>query len=436
MNDFIDYKEIISDNSLIMAIIAINMTIIGLTSLAESKSILGIDYGKFLLRKYKVFNYIRIYQLLIGFAIINVSSLFLMFVKVTEFRIANLFVLVLSLVFAIFYFFNYIIIENKGVRKQILEQELLGLYYDSNNETNFEVDLLVEMNNGSRTHNKLSGNIITYFNNFNSDTQSSFEEVFGMQSILYDYSKKTKKKRHKLFKTKPYLYRKSENGIYDISHEFFQMFRYSDLQDKWIIDILRLFNPDTANNKHDRIRLHNFARVITHINFFGSNDNIYKYKFLEYLIDYYYLSVNIDVNELQALGQQTKIEKIELFIINQLFDFIYTSVKDLKNTQTPVVSMKILNEIVLCENYKGLISKEKLLEIYLEKVCQYNDEIMKHGFIDTLNKYYTEIAITSSQIPENLKKEEIKKKIEELKNKPLPTDRVTIKELFEDQQPA
>ncbi|WP_019241454.1 MULTISPECIES: hypothetical protein [Bacillus] len=44
---FINMQQIIHDSSLIMAIIAINMTIIGLTSLSEFKKILGIDYGSF-----------------------------------------------------------------------------------------------------------------------------------------------------------------------------------------------------------------------------------------------------------------------------------------------------------------------------------------------------------------------------------------------------
>lgn len=41
------------DNSLILAIIAINMTIIGLTSLADAKTVIGVNYGDFLIRKFK-----------------------------------------------------------------------------------------------------------------------------------------------------------------------------------------------------------------------------------------------------------------------------------------------------------------------------------------------------------------------------------------------
>ena len=99
----------IYDNSLVMAIIAINMTIIGLTSLADQKCVIGIDYGKFLVTKFKLGG-IRMYYWLFGFALINVGSLFLMFLENPIIRIVNFIFLIVSLAFAIFYFFGFIII--------------------------------------------------------------------------------------------------------------------------------------------------------------------------------------------------------------------------------------------------------------------------------------------------------------------------------------
>ncbi|PHS30041.1 MAG: hypothetical protein COA82_11835 [Alkaliphilus sp.] len=60
--------------------IAINMTVIGLTALAETKTIIGIDYGKFLVGRYKLFAFFRMYHLLILFAVINAVSLLTYFV--------------------------------------------------------------------------------------------------------------------------------------------------------------------------------------------------------------------------------------------------------------------------------------------------------------------------------------------------------------------
>jgi len=156
-------QEIIFNAELIISIIGINITVIGLTSLADMKNVIGIDYGKFLLRKYKIFGSIRVYYLLILFGIINVFSLFLIFVQDPLFRLVHFLILLVSLIFAIYYFFAYIIIESNRVKKQIYELELLGLYYSSADVTTFEADIKTKVPNGSRTTKRMSGNIIEYF---------------------------------------------------------------------------------------------------------------------------------------------------------------------------------------------------------------------------------------------------------------------------------
>lgn len=191
---FIDIQKIIFDTSLLIAIIAINMTVIGLTSLAETKKIIGVDYGRFLVKKYRVIGPIKVYGLLILFAVINVSSLFFMFVQTVPFRMIHFLLLTVSLVFAIYYFFAYIISENTRVKKQIYEDELLGLYYESDSFDHQEADVLTRMSGGSRRNKKLSSNVIGYFDTFNSDSQQTFSEVFGKESIIYDFSHKVRKK--------------------------------------------------------------------------------------------------------------------------------------------------------------------------------------------------------------------------------------------------
>jgi hypothetical protein len=58
---FIEFQKIIFDTATLIAIIAINMTVIGLTSLAETKKIIGVDYGRFLVKKYRILGQVRIY---------------------------------------------------------------------------------------------------------------------------------------------------------------------------------------------------------------------------------------------------------------------------------------------------------------------------------------------------------------------------------------
>ena len=101
----------------------------------------------------------KIYHLLVGFAIVNVSSLFFLFVDNPVFRLLNFILLVSSLIFAIYYFFSFIIVENILVKKQIFQTELEGLYIESNNIKHQEADILIGMNSGSSQHKCISRDI-------------------------------------------------------------------------------------------------------------------------------------------------------------------------------------------------------------------------------------------------------------------------------------
>lgn len=220
MSNLFSFDNLISDGAIWLALITINMTIIGLTSLAETKRVIGVDYGKFLIRKYSVGGVVRIYFLLVVFAIINVVSLSSMFVQVDWLRLVNFAVLILSSIFAIYYFFNFILVENKGVKDQIFMDEILGMYYKSDDVTTFYPDLLTEMHNGWRMPKKISSNVVHFFNRFNTDSQIAFEELFGPTSILYDRSKKMLSFWSKKYNLEPFDY-SSNCGLNHISHEFF-----------------------------------------------------------------------------------------------------------------------------------------------------------------------------------------------------------------------
>lgn len=406
--------KIQSDNSLILAIIAINMTVIGLTSLAESKSIIGIDYGKFLIKKYKVFGLVKIYYLLIIFAAVNIVAVLSLFFYNSKVITVVFIVLVLSLIFGIYYFFAYILVANKLVSKQIYIQELLGLYYDSDNETTFEVDKLVKMSNGSRTNKKIAGDIINYFNTFNGESQKSFCEIFGPESIIYKNTKNLNRKRKKIVDAKPYVYRQGENGVFDISHEFFQLFRFTDLQDKWVIDILRIINKDDCvDRKFDKIRLYNVARVITHINVFGYNEAIYKYKFLEYYIESFYNAIKISKEELSKINSEEKanIVLVEKYTINQIFIYIIKTIDVYKDINFINASKEIIKGIAFNCKYKyfGAVGLEERFQLFLDNVINYDKENIKEIFTELLSEIH---SIEKDQdIPKFMKIEKVKKYI-------------------------
>ena len=97
--------------------ISINMTIIGLTSLAEKKTIIGVDYGKYLINKYKLFHIVPLYLMLILFAVVNTAALFTLYWTDSQFCLSIFIGLTVCLSFAIYYFFGFILRENNSVKR-------------------------------------------------------------------------------------------------------------------------------------------------------------------------------------------------------------------------------------------------------------------------------------------------------------------------------
>lgn len=355
---------IIFDNGLILAIIAINMTVIGLTSLADKKTVIGVDYGEFLIKKFK-FMKIRMYYWLILFALINVISLFTMFINEPLIRIINFILLIFSLIFAIVYFFRFILIENKGVVKQVYLRELLGLYCDSSDIEHFYVDNMVNMNPGTRTLRKLSTNIINYFNDYNGNTQRVFIEVFGPDSLIYSNEKSVCKFRKKYFNTEAYRYRVSpiNKSVKEISFEFFQLFRFVEHQDRWALDILLVLNGDPNKyTEYDIYRLYNFARLTAQIRTFGISENLFKYKFLFHYRNYWYSTVNKEKGNKPNKSEIIEhIKIIEKEILYSLFVFISKTINIYTDKEFINVTDTILKEITLEDKYKGFLSLHEIL---------------------------------------------------------------------------
>lgn len=403
-----------------MAIIAINMTIIGLTSLADFKKVVGVDYGTFLIKKYKLFYRFTVYHVLILFAVINVSSLFLMFIDNYTFRIVNFSLLILSLIFAIYYFFTFIIVDNKSVRKQIYQMELEGAYIDSDHQDHHIADKITGMKSGSSCPKKISSNLIEYFNTYNDETQTTFQEIFGPTSLLYDTSKKRQKRYLKLYGAKPYVYRKKAYAIADISFEFFQFLRTNQLADKWSLEILRLM--DGRNSDHyETLRLSNFTRLVAQINLFISTGPIYKYKFLQNLKPYYYKAVHFEGDD----SLKVHVLEVEDYAFRQLLQLLYSK-NDCKDLLFYQFAEEWLLEIIYTDTYKGLLSKDEMISIMLEKVHTYDTPEYKKTFTELLSAYYDK----NDNIPPELSISRVK---ECIKNKPLENtayQKILQEELF------
>ncbi|MFS1438717.1 hypothetical protein [Shewanella sp. 10N.286.48.A6] len=348
MNSFIDIHELVTDGSVWLAIIAINMTIIGLTSLAESKSVIGIDYGQYLIKSYKTFFGVKIYHLLVIFALINIVSLFSMFTTVYSVRVANLVILILSLAFAIYYFFSYVLIKNPRVKKQIYMDELLGIYYDSNDKTNFKADVITGMCNGWRTEKRISSNLISYFDKYNSESRDVFCKIFSPTSVIYSRSNAVKRYWLKNYNLNAFNYKSDSGGVH-ISHEFFQMYRYSELQEKWLLEVLNLFNKEySANFKESRVD--NIIRVLAHVNRFGRCDNLYGYKFLEYLSIYVCDALEVLVSVDQEDFGKVRREK-EAFLLQEFFLYIMNTLETRSDPLFHNVAVEVCKKLIVNSKY-------------------------------------------------------------------------------------
>ncbi|GAD79486.1 hypothetical protein [Vibrio ezurae] len=393
MDLFIDIHELVTDGSVWLAIIAINMTIIGLTSLAESKSVIGIDYGQYLIKSYKVLFNVKIYHLLVIFALINIFSLFSMFTTIYSVRVINLVILILSLAFAIYYFFAYILIKNPRVNNQIYMDELLGIYYDSNDKTNFEADIITEMSNGWRTDKRISSNLISYFDKYNAESREVFGEIFGPKSIIYTKNKTIRKYWSKNYNLNAFNYHSSQGGVH-ISHEFFQLYRYSELQEKWLLEILSIFNKEySANFKESRID--NIIRILAHINRFGRCDNLYGYKFLEYLSAYVY-----DALEVQSSSDKKDIIKNrkakEAFLINELFQYIINTLETRNDPLFYNASVEICKRLIVNSKYNNYCDCNDKIESIInisrqikgDFIEQFISEVVYHYLSSGINVRY------------------------------------------------
>ena len=268
-----------------LTIIAINMTIIGLTSLANTKNVMGVDYGDYLLKKHKLLN-IRLYNILIFFAMLNVFCLGLMFLDNSWAILLNITLSLGSLAFAIFYFFTYIIVENVKVEENIIHDEIRGMYVESLKTKHTPMDMKVKMNAGSSTKKKMSNCVSEYFSSYDSNRLELFIRAFGRKSFIYDLKDEDNKCEHKKPENKQYVYRVGEvdNDVKEISFEFFQMYRYSTMQDKWILEILEEFSGTTEN--FEIIRVYNVARVAEQLVLFGDSHYLLKYKFFQNYFKY------------------------------------------------------------------------------------------------------------------------------------------------------
>ncbi|HKM29272.1 MAG TPA: hypothetical protein VJZ51_00760 [Bacilli bacterium] len=315
------------NNSILISIIAINLTLIGLTSLAESKKVMGIDYGKFLVNEFVIFLPFNIKLKLkhwLGFFILvnGLAIMSLFFTKYIYVVIVLSFVLSFCLITLLAYFFFFILQVNRKVKKQIYIKTFSSMY-TSLNEKNKKgekrshsyFDTKLDISDGAPTKKRIVSSVYRYFDEDSHEVQEVFEDVFSKSSVIYNpkeqknkkivqyfiqqynnHEKMTKKSsNHSLIVedreiNNPYNYRFMD-GCYDISHEFFQMVRNTKLQARWCMSMFYLSKEEKTCNF---FTYSNIVRITCNLGLYGNSEDISNYKFIQFLMREYIKSVSCD----------------------------------------------------------------------------------------------------------------------------------------------
>lgn len=374
------------DSNILLTMISINMTIIGLTSLAERKTIIGVDYGKYLINHFKLFRIVPMYVLLIAFAVVNVLALFTLYLTDLDLRLTIFIGLTICLSFAIYYFFGFIIRENRSVKAQIIENEFIGLYYADDTPPGAECDRIVGMNNGFRTTKRVSTDVVAYFNHFNNDTQQAFAECFGPQSFIYRRNYRIKRRYWELTRHRPYDY-SGTDGLMHISWEFFQLYRWSELQEKWIMEILVLFNDRYAKNSPE-MRLNNLLRVLFHINVFGRTENMFGYRVMDYISSYVQ-----DAFVCKCEYSESRKEK-EQVLLRYYCQYMFSCIQYHYAEQSFNLVVRILKDLLAVTGAKEHIDKDDMMQIILAQSAKHNN-IHVEQIVTKLYNFYCESSTES-----------------------------------------
>ena len=350
-----------------IALIAFNVTVVGLSSLAEKRTVIGIEYGKYLLDRFKWLGVFRIYHILVGVALVNVVSLVVMLHPECSPVLTTIVYscLVLSSIFVLYYLFAYVLRIHPAVKKSIYRKQLLGLYIDSDAKCDFEGDVVIGMPPGDRTPKKITSDVQSFFDRFDEETISAFHEVFGSSSLIYSRDVLTMREWKHLGYGMPHDYRvhkrdedRTPTNVVHISWEFFQMFRFSEIQDRWVLEILNIFNGSYAD-AYPRLRLYNVASVFGQINRVGFSEGLYRYKFLDYMLPHIVRALDPTKDE----NRQERIP-VERYFHIQFGQYLHDTMLHHPAATFTQSARKALTAIISIEKFRGVIPVKDRIPCY------------------------------------------------------------------------
>lgn len=360
-----------------IALIALNVTVVGLSSLAEKRTVIGVEYGRYLMDKYRLLGVCRVYSALVWVAVVNCISLFVLLHNDSFPLLAAVvfILLVISSMFVLDYLFSFVLRVHPKVKRAIYREQLLGLYVNSDTPCDFEGDRVIGMPPGDRTSKKITSDVQHYFDSFNSDTITAFHEVFGPESPVYWRDRRSMRIWRRLGK-KPHNYKvnneRNKAGVVHISWEFFQMFRFSELQDRWLLEILKDFNLTYAD-AYPRLRLLNIATIFGQINRVGFAEGLYRYKFLDYMFPYI-------EGALSPVGDDDRDGRVEVerYFHVQFGKYIYNTLKNHPTDTFKESADKAFSALICVDKFRGVLPVRDRLVCYRQAGLDgYYGELLK-----------------------------------------------------------
>ena len=162
--------------------------------------------------------------------------------------------------------------------------------------------------------------------------------------------------------------------------KFFQLYRWSELQEKWILEILVLFNDKYAAHS-PTMKLNNLVRVFFHINTFGKTDNMFGYRVMDYLFKY------IKDTYMHECEESDERLKKEAALMRYFCNYIYTCISTYYSEQSYKLAVNQFKELIGMCGIKGHINRDSMISIMLAESARHSSVEVERLATATFNLY-------------------------------------------------
>lgn len=152
-------------------------------------------------------------------------------------------------------------------------------------------------------------------------------------------------------------------------------------------------------------------RVIVQIAIFGFAESIYKYKFIFYLKNFLFETVNKRGSENNKNINIKEIRKIEVYMIEYFAIYLVKALKFNKDNELKNYVHELIDDIVLDGKYKGYLTEQESVIIFSKIAIKYESEELKSIINSSINFLCDFRNKSSSKYTKNINIDEIRETI-------------------------